>query len=180
MGKSGAGKDTIAKEVVHRYPNLFHKVIPYTTRPKRENEDETIYHFVDKLNFEFNELLDYNIFNNWVYFTPYSALDEHKVNLITTSPQAAIQIQNKIKDTKVFYISCSAGIRTARFFTRESNPNVEEINRRFKADEEDFKKYLPKIKYDILFNVEKKDINKCAEKIGQYVLNTYSQKLNIV
>ena len=180
MGESGAGKDTIAKEVMRKYPNLFHKVTSYTTRPRRENEDETIYHFIEKQNFEFDDLLNYNCFNNWFYFTPYSALNEHKINLIVTSPQAAIQIQNKIKDTKVFYIFCPPEIRIKRFFIRENNPNVKEIDRRFKTDEEDFKKYLPKIEYETLVNAQEGDIDKCAEKIGQYVLNAYSQKLNIV
>lgn len=180
MGKSGAGKDTIAKEVERKWPNLFHKVIPYTTRPRRENEDETIYHFIEKQNFEFDNLLDCNCFNNWFYFTPYDALDEHKANLIVTSPQGALQIQTKEKNAKVFYVSCPSATRIERFYKRENNPDVDEIKRRFKSDEEDFKKLLPAIKYETLVNAQAGDIEKCAEKIGQFVLNTYAQKLNIV
>ena len=48
MGKSSAGKDTLFREIRHRLPEL-RTVIPYTTRPIREGEENgREYHFVEE------------------------------------------------------------------------------------------------------------------------------------
>lgn len=38
IGKAGAGKDTILKKVLKKYPNYFNEIISCTTRPPREGE----------------------------------------------------------------------------------------------------------------------------------------------
>ena len=48
MGKSSSGKDTIYKRLVQNHPE-FHAVVPYTTRPVREGEQDGVeYFFVDE------------------------------------------------------------------------------------------------------------------------------------
>ena len=48
MGKSATGKDTLYKELLKRKELDIKPVVPYTTRPIREGEQEGVeYHFVD-------------------------------------------------------------------------------------------------------------------------------------
>ena len=48
MGKSCSGKDTIYRRLTERHPEL-RVVVPYTTRPIREGEQDGVeYFFVDR------------------------------------------------------------------------------------------------------------------------------------
>ena len=48
MGKSATGKDHIYKALLEKIPELV-SVVPYTTRPMRENEVEGVdYHFLSE------------------------------------------------------------------------------------------------------------------------------------
>lgn len=38
MGEAGSGKDTIATNLVHSFPNKFNEIVSCTTRPPREGE----------------------------------------------------------------------------------------------------------------------------------------------
>ena len=38
IGEAGSGKDTIINQSLLQHPEIFHKIINYTSRPKRENE----------------------------------------------------------------------------------------------------------------------------------------------
>ncbi len=52
-GPSGAGKDTIIKELIHRYPDRFAKLVSVATRAMRPYESEGHpYHFVDNPTFD--------------------------------------------------------------------------------------------------------------------------------
>ena len=47
MGKSASGKDTLYKDIVARFGDELGTVVPYTTRPIREGEQEGVeYHFI--------------------------------------------------------------------------------------------------------------------------------------
>jgi guanylate kinase len=82
MGESGSGKDTVLKETLIQYPDL-HKIITSTSRPKREKEINGVnyFYYSDEEFFKKiynNEMIDYQIFNNWHYGTELKALDENK------------------------------------------------------------------------------------------------------
>ncbi len=49
MGKSGAGKDTLFKELLKDKTLGLKTIVPYTTRPIRQGEQEGVeYHFTDE------------------------------------------------------------------------------------------------------------------------------------
>ena len=49
MGKSASGKDTIYRQLLINEKLQLKKIVPYTTRPIRENERDGVqYHFVDE------------------------------------------------------------------------------------------------------------------------------------
>ena len=77
MGKSCSGKDTIYRRLTERHPEL-RVVVPYTTRPIREGEQDGVeYFFVDREKMEemraagrIIELRSYNtVLGVWNYFT---------------------------------------------------------------------------------------------------------------
>ena len=85
MGESGAGKDTLLKEMLIQYPEL-NKIITSTSRPRREKEVDGVNYFyytdeefIKKI--QDDEMLDYQIFNNWQYGTEIKALSEDKINV---------------------------------------------------------------------------------------------------
>lgn len=147
FGKSGAGKDTIAKELC-KNTNEFHQLISCTTRPKRDYEiNGKDYFFIS--NDKYKELLNNNqflevtTFNNWNYGTLKQANNINKINVGVFNIQG---IYNMLSNPLLInyrilpvYIYASDKIRLNRLFNREKYPNYKEICRRFLTDEEDFK-----------------------------------------
>lgn len=71
MGKAGSGKDSILNRALEIAPYL-HKIILYTTRAPRENEEDGMsYFFCSKEKFkekiQNNEFYDYQVFNGDFY-----------------------------------------------------------------------------------------------------------------
>ena len=72
IGQSGSGKDTILKELITAHPDKFHKIVPCTTRPIRENEEHgKSYFFLTNDEFALKakrgEMLEATAFNGWFY-----------------------------------------------------------------------------------------------------------------
>lgn len=143
IGEAGAGKDTVMREVVKRMPGL-HEIVSCTTRPMREGEKEGVNYFYltpdefagKVLN---GEMLEATCFNNWFYGTALQSLDESVINIGVFNP-AGIEalLSSPIVDVTVYRVCASEKNRLLRQLNREENPNVREIIRRFKADDEDF------------------------------------------
>lgn len=144
LGKAGAGKDTIAKELVKRNPD-WNAIVSCTTRPKRENEiDGVDYHFLTEEMFAQKvlngDMLEATSFNNWFYGTMNSSLKEG-VNIGVVNPTGYdCFMESHIPGIQVvgFYVDCSAKQRVLRQLNRENDPDVNEIIRRYSADETDF------------------------------------------
>lgn len=143
MGESGSGKDTVLKETLIQYPEL-HKIITSTSRPRREKEIDGVNYFyytdeefIQKI--QNNEMLDWQIFNNWQYGTELKSLDENKINIGVFSPKA-IRTLLKREDCNVFavWVRTTDKERLLRQLNREVNPDVREIVRRATTDYEDF------------------------------------------
>lgn len=179
VGKAGSGKDSILREVVKQIPTL-HKVIPYTTRPKREKENEGVdYFFISPDTFAtkviMKEMIECTEFNDWFYGTGYSSLDEDKINIGVFNP-AAVDALCYDRDVRpqIFYIDASDKNRLLRQLNREEDPDVEEIVRRYKTDKIDF----AGIEYDFeglitLTNNTKEDFNKCVETIVKAIKDKF-------
>lgn len=143
IGKAGSGKDSILKEVVKQIPTL-HKVIPYTTRPKREKEiDGVDYYFISPNDFAtkimMNKMIEFTEFNDWFYGTGYGGLNEDKINIGVFNP-AAVDVLCYDRNVRplIFYIDASNKNRLLRQLNREDDPDIEEIIRRYRTDKIDF------------------------------------------
>lgn len=154
IGKSSSGKDTVFKLLRADKELDLKAVIPYTTRPKRNNETDGIeYHFIDEKTLvdyarsgKIIEKREYDTVNGrWYYCT----IDDGQVDL-TKSNYLLIVTLEAYKNLKQYfgvenivsiYITVDDATRLERSLAREKqqqHPNYEELCRRFLADSEDF------------------------------------------
>jgi guanylate kinase len=154
MGKSASGKDTIYKCLLEE-KHALKRIVPYTTRPKREGETEgNEYHFVTpeqlaefKKDGKLIEMRTYETVSGpWSYAT----VDDGSVQLSGRYSYLAIGTLDSYGKLKAYYgedkvvpvfISLDPGIRLQRALNRENMqkvPHYDELCRRFLADEQDF------------------------------------------
>lgn len=154
MGKSATGKDTVYQKLLAENSLNLKRIIPYTTRPIREGEENgREYYFCteeDVQRFEDEgrivELRAYNtVYGIWKYFTLNDGniqLEKENYLLIGTL-EAYTKIRDYFGSEKVvpIYIEVEDGERLLRAITREKQqdvPKYEEMCRRFLADAKDF------------------------------------------
>lgn len=154
MGKSSSGKDSIYQQLMQRGELPLERIVPYTTRPIREGEqDGREYHFcseemVQDLNEKgvIVELRSYHtVCGLWKYFT----VDDGQIALTRHSYLYIVTLEGYLKIQKYFgkdrvvpiYIEVEDGDRLLRAIDRErqqEKPQYEEMCRRFLADAADF------------------------------------------
>ena len=182
MGKSSSGKDSIFRELMKMYGGKLKTVVPYTTRPMRdgeENGDE--YVFTDDKEFEslrsagkiIEERSYHTIQGLWRYFTVNDGSfdDDTDVMLIGTI-DTYLSISRYFKDKKTVipvYIECDDGERLIRAVNREKKrqePQYRELCRRFLSDDEDFsEENLKKAGIDKSFLND--DLMRCVKEIAE-------------
>lgn len=168
IGKAGSGKDTMMHKVLERNPNL-HEIVSCTTRPRREGEVEGVNYFYltpeqfgDKVLHD--EMLEATCFNDWFYGTSYESLRSDVVNIGVFNPTGIESLLGRPDvEVHVFYVIASAKDRLLRQLNREKDPDVDEIIRRYKTDEQDFADL--DFEYDILHNEIYEDLNAGVEAI---------------
>lgn len=138
IGQAGSGKDSIYRRIVHQYK--YHPVVGYTTRPIREGEvDGRDYHFVSVEEFDELDLITEKSFNGWYYGISKESFSETEINIGVFNPSQIMDLleRNDI-DMEIYEIIASDKARLIRQLTREENPDVKEILRRFGTDAHDF------------------------------------------
>lgn len=143
IGAAGAGKDFLMSQACDRNLDL-NMIISHTTRPPRSHEHNGInYFFVTDAEFlkqvAAGKMLEYTKFNDWYYGASVDALKEDAVNIGVFNPDGIRKILKRTDiDLTVFWIMATPKTRLLRQIERESNPNINEVCRRFLADETDF------------------------------------------
>lgn len=145
-GKSGSGKDTIIKSVLENCPpDLVNKKISFTTRPKRDYEvNGEDYYFVTPDFFleNLNKFIEVTNFRGWHYGTMESpGLDINKINIGAFDLEGIKNIKEMNRDNLdylVLYVDAKDSTRLIRCLSREEYPDIEEIFRRYNADDIDF------------------------------------------
>lgn len=143
-GKSASGKDTLLRLLLQLFPWL-HKIVNSTTRPQRDYEvNGKDYYFLSleefiEQDYIQNKMIETAQFREWYYGTSIEALKLNKINVGVFNPTG---LYNLIKrddiDLYVVYVNATDKERLLRSLTREKNPDVDEIIRRYLADKEDF------------------------------------------
>lgn len=154
VGKSSCGKDTIYKKILAEKSLSLKTLVPYTTRPPRQEETNGVeYYFLTETQLQELEkqgkIIELRAYTTacgiWKYFT----VNDHQINLkenhylIIGTLESFTQLQNYFgKDVMIpIYIELENGERLQRALNREriqSEPKYRELCRRFLADEEDF------------------------------------------
>ncbi len=184
MGRSSSGKDTIFKKLLEQEEVSLQKIVPYTTRPIRDGEQDGVeYHFTNEAGYQ--ELLRagrmiesrayHTCYGLWRYFTVADEninLEEQSYVLIGTL-EAYTHICRFYGKEKVLpvMIELDDGVRLQRALDREKtqdNPKYEEMCRRFLADAEDFS--IDKRKAaGITQSFYNDDLEVCLSKITAYL-----------
>lgn len=154
MGKSSSGKDSIYHEIMEKGALGLKPIIPYTTRPIRDGEqDGREYHFCTEDTVQrlqdagrIMELRAYNtVYGVWKYFT----VDDERIDLSKNNYLYIVTLEGYTKIREYFgadrvvpiYIEVEDGERLMRAIAREQkqeDPKYEEMCRRFLADSADF------------------------------------------
>lgn len=170
-GKAGAGKDTLLRLIVDNFK--IHEIISCTTRPMREGEKEGInYYYLTKEDFTKkvmnDEMLECTEFNNWFYGTMKQGLDLEGWNIGVFNPEGIEVLEdNPDVDVRTIYIDVPGKERLIRQLNREENPNIDEIIRRYYADERDFRFLADRFSYYMINNIEKSDLINSAWLIAE-------------
>lgn len=154
IGKSSTGKDTIYQELLKVKELHLQRIVPYTTRPIRENEvDGDTYYYVSVDEMEqlqkqgrIIECRAYHTIQGiWYYFTA----KDHQIDNADQDYLTIGTLESYLKLKKYFgsekivpiYIELEDGERLTRALHREKQqvqPKYEEMCRRFLADGKDF------------------------------------------
>ena len=168
-GKSAVGKDSIFQELVKR-TNL-QRIIPYTTRPMRPMEKEgEEYHFLSEG--KMMESRSYHTaFGLWYYGTAFEECykDHHHAFLCIGTLESYNSIKAYLGQEYIqpIYIELEDSLRLSRARAREQGNDpkaLEELERRFQADNEDFSEEKLK-EAGIEKRYQNLDFSKCVEEI---------------
>ena len=184
MGKSATGKDTIYQKLLQKNALQLKRIIPYTTRPIREGEEDgREYHFCHEADVErlensgkIVELRAYDtVYGIWKYFTVNDGniqLENENYLLIGTL-ESYVKIRDYFgaENTVPIYIEVEDGERLLRAISREREqdvPKYEEMCRRFLADAKDFsEENLKKASIEKRFVNERLDTT--LEEVENYI-----------
>ena len=149
VGKSCSGKTELSLLLKNR--GMKHAVA-CTSRPIRPGEIDGIhYHFKSKEAFikllEDDALIEHDVFNGWYYGLEKEEFE--RSNILVVTPRGVTNLINKVgRDAiTIIYLDTSPIQRLVRASFRGDKPN--EMQRRFKADEEDFEDFHKREDWDV-------------------------------
>jgi len=178
-GVSGAGKDTIKKELIKRMENV-ESLPSYTDRPMRPGDEPgKTYNFVTTAEFEKmianNELYEYNVHHEHYYGTSRTLLNQKiqsgKIIVKDIDVNGVENLINLLKqDTKVvtIFLRVPKEILKKRLENRIDKPNPKEITLRLnRFDYEESKIGM----YDYV--IKNNDLEKSVQVIETIIENEY-------
>ena len=184
MGKSSSGKDSIYHEIMEKGALGLKPIIPYTTRPIRDGEqDGREYHFCTEDTVQrlqdagrIMELRAYNtVYGVWKYFT----VDDERIDLSKNNYLYIVTLEGYTKIREYFgadrvvpiYIEVEDGERLMRAIAREQKqdvPKYEEMCRRFLADSADFSEEKL-VEAGIVRRFQNNDFVQTVQKVTAYI-----------
>ena len=172
-GPSGAGKDTIIKTLMHRYPDRFAKLVSVATRAMRPNEREgNPYHFVT--NEEFDRMVENgDIFEHTIRHGEKRGMSERYILEIFNANKIPLKdcdivgvkaLKSRFDNVKTIFITADKKEIERRLIGRGDAP--EDIKRRL----QDYDKcILDAPYYDYVIN--NIDLEKTIDKIIEIIYN---------
>ena len=184
MGKSSTGKDTIYKELLAKEQLNLRRIVPYTTRPIREGEQNgEEYFFTDEEGIrkleEQNRIIEMRCYDTcfgpWKYLTVNDEQIDLSQNdyLLIGTPEAYLSMRAYFgKDAVVpLLIEIDDGVRLQRALDREKQqqePKYEEMCRRFLADAKDFTEETLAV-CEIPVRFQNENLSECIDSLVEYI-----------
>jgi guanylate kinase len=138
-GKSASGKDELKKRLREKGMK-YGKT--YTTRPPREGEGEDSHVFISEEQFKklnTNKFFKYySVFNGWFYGLPNFEWRDSNLFIFTPSSLQSLT-EEELKESFIIYVDIEEDVRRSRL--QERKGNADSIERRLKADKEDFENF---------------------------------------
>jgi guanylate kinase len=137
---SGAGKTTIARSLVERFPRFVFSVSATTRRPREGEREGEDYHFVSRERFgemvEGGELVEWAEVHGNLYGTPRRNLDEAAARgehvVLDIDVQGADQIREQVPAAvRIFVLPPSAEVLWSRL-TARGTEDLNEVRRRLR------------------------------------------------
>lgn len=186
IGKSSSGKDTIYKRLLKVRALGLRRIVPYTTRPIRADEQEGVeYHFTTVERMEqmrdedkIIECRSYDtVFGRWYYFTAKdNQIDlEHYDYIVIGTLESYLRMSGYFGEGRVvaIFIDLEDGERLSRAMRREkkqAQPQYEEMCRRFIADAKDYsRENLDKARITRAF--DNHSLKACLDEITDYIMS---------
>lgn len=181
MGYTASGKDTVVKEISNNYD--VRKVVPITTRPMREGEQNGIdYFFYDNEYFEeeFKNLIairKFKVWNNevWSYAFDKRAFNGNDNVIMSTDLTGFKEIKYNFPNDNVVGIFLDVPISVLIKRLEERGTPEEEIERRLRHDIDKYKNSSINDK-DKLYTVSNIDLHKTISKINNIIEVETSKK----
>ena len=184
MGKSSTGKDTIYKELLAKEKLNLHRIVPYTTRPIREGEQNgEEYFFTDEEGIrrleDENRIIEMRCYDTcfgpWKYLTVNDEQIDLAKNdyLLIGTPEAYLSMRAYFGKEAVIplLIEIDDGVRLQRALDREKQqqePKYDEMCRRFLADAKDFSEETLAV-CEIPVRFQNENLTECIDSLVEYI-----------
>ena len=172
-GFSGAGKGTLMKELMRKYPENYALSISATTRGPRDGEvDGREYFFLSREKFEKmianNELIEYAKYVENYYGTPRAyvekMLDEGKDVILEIEIQGALKVKEKFPDTLLLFVTPPSAEELKNRLVGRGTETLDVINGRLRRAVEESKGMD---KYDYLLIND--DLEECVDTLHETI-----------
>lgn len=174
-GFSGAGKGTIVKRLMEKYPDEYRLSISATTRAPREGEIPGVhYFFVEKQEFEQmieeHQLLEYASYVDNYYGTPKKFVVDHLSQgihvILEIEMQGALQIKKRFPEALLIFVTPSDAMTLKdRLYNRGTEDEAAITKRLHRACEEAV--YMNS--YDYIVINENGKLEECVDKLHRMI-----------
>lgn len=178
-GFSGAGKGTLVKELMKKYPKQYALSISATTRKPREGEVQgKDYFFVSKERFQEmisqDEFIEYAQYVENYYGTPKAYVQEQMTNgkdvILEIEIQGALKVKEKFSDAILLFVTPPNAKELKNRLVGRGTEDMETVFKRFERGCEEAKCIE---NYDYLVINDKLD--ECVENIHSIIHNEHSK-----
>ena len=179
LGPSGVGKDTIINMFLKKYPEIFYKLVSFTTRKIREGEKEgKDYFYITKEKFQEkkneNKLIGIQEYNDNFYASDKSKLEElmnkgEKIIILNYNIETANKVKVELDFNCIAILPPSEDELRNRLKHRGTKP--EEMEKRMKNSLKEMK-LINEANY-IQFRVVNDEKDICFKKIENHIKKLY-------
>lgn len=139
-GPSGAGKDSIIRELKNYYHNFWVSVSMTSRAPRGEEVEGIDYFFVSKEEFEShikrNDFLEYAMYNGNYYGTPKSKINDFLIQgkdvILEIEIQGALKIKEEFPEAIFIFIMPPSMRELVNRLKKRNTENIDKIIERFK------------------------------------------------